>query len=45
MKSEKHFAYMVRCNDGTIYSGCKRWEILSFKVTLGRTLEKLSVPV
>ena len=21
MKSEKHFAYMVRCNDGTIYSG------------------------
>ena len=21
MKSDKHFAYMVRCNDGTIYSG------------------------
>ena len=21
MKSAKHFAYMVRCNDGTIYSG------------------------
>ena len=21
MKSEKHFAYMVRCSDGSIYSG------------------------
>ena len=21
MKSEKHYAYMVRCNDNTIYSG------------------------
>ena len=21
MKSDKHYAYMVRCNDGSIYSG------------------------